>query len=229
MLTMFSPARTPHAARLDLVYINSYRNVVWPAPNMSYLSSLSRCRTLIYSCGSLYTSLIPSLALRGVATSIAHSPSLRYKILLLNTTNDRETPGYTALDFVRAIGHALNMSDRPHEEEGQEEGYKPRDFITHIVYYPRGEVVLDRDKVEAMGIECVAVGGHAKTAPAKPPKFTEEDVRWALDRIVRDAPPPPTTKAGSRRPSIAGEAVAPSPSPSSPRHRMEGFTYLTLN
>lgn len=68
-------------------------------------------RSLVYSCGSLYTSVIPCLALRGVGTAIRTSPSLKQKVLLLNGTHDRETPGYDAKDFVEAIRSALSEHD----------------------------------------------------------------------------------------------------------------------
>jgi hypothetical protein len=89
-------------SRIDrLFYVNAYGNEVDPAPNPEYLASLHRCRMLVYSCGSLWTSIVPCLALRGVATAVSSSTSLRHKVLLLNTTADRETQGLTAIDFVR--------------------------------------------------------------------------------------------------------------------------------
>ena len=63
--------------------------------------------SLVYSCGSLYTSIIPCLALRGVGHAIRSSQTLRHKVLLLNGSCDRETPGYDAVDFVNAIHSAL--------------------------------------------------------------------------------------------------------------------------
>ena len=71
---------------------------------------MNRAKTLIYSIGSLYTSIVPCLILRGVGKSIADSPTLKHKILILNGTNDRETEGYSALDFVLTITEALNQS-----------------------------------------------------------------------------------------------------------------------
>lgn len=87
---------------------------------------------LVYSCGSLWTSIIPCLALQGVGSAIAESGSLRAKVLLrmsgaplpfdwaqkklisspllspVNSENDRETKQYTALDYVNAIVRTLN-------------------------------------------------------------------------------------------------------------------------
>ena len=71
---------------------------------------MSTKETLIYSIGSLYTSIVPCLILRDVGNSIARSSALRNKILLLNGSNDRETDDYTAMDFINTITAALNQS-----------------------------------------------------------------------------------------------------------------------
>jgi len=65
-----------------LYYINGYGMEIHPAPNGDFLSNLATREILVYSCGSLWTSIIPCLALKGVAGGIAHSPSLRAKVLL---------------------------------------------------------------------------------------------------------------------------------------------------
>ncbi|KIK18645.1 hypothetical protein PISMIDRAFT_109027, partial [Pisolithus microcarpus 441] len=84
-----------------LYYINAYGHEVHPTPNPEYIKSLSTAEALLYSCGSFWTSIVPCLALRGVASAIARSRFLRAKIFLLNGRNDRETDGYTAVDYVR--------------------------------------------------------------------------------------------------------------------------------
>lgn len=171
-----------------IYYINSYRNIVWPAPNPSYVSSLHTSRTLIYSCGSLWTSIIPSLALRGVGTSIARSSSLKYKVLLLNTSWDRETDGYTAAHFVDAITRTLNLSDDPHHDDHHEHTttkvqYSARDYITHIVYYADGQITLHKAQIQGkLGIKCIEIPSQRR-ADGKPSKFCERDVRWALAQV----------------------------------------------
>ena len=120
-----------------IYYINEYGQEIYPVPNPKVVSQLSAKKTLVYSIGSLYTSLIPCLVLRGVGNAVAQSQSLKHKILLLNGTNDRETSDYTALDFVNAIISALNESQRidarrafyqscdDEEDEEDEEDYMP--------------------------------------------------------------------------------------------------------
>ncbi|CAO3628653.1 unnamed protein product [Mucor hiemalis] len=95
-----------------IYYINEYGQEIYPVPNPKVVSQLSAKSTLVYSIGSLYTSLIPCLVLRGVGNAVSQSQSLKHKILLLNGTNDRETSDYTALDFINAITSALNESQR---------------------------------------------------------------------------------------------------------------------
>ena len=119
---------------IGLYYINAYGHEVHPSPNPDYILNLSSNDVLVYSCGSLwtrcdicwfqsemlniFTSIIPCLSLRGVATAIARSRSLHAKVLLrrcslhfvhlpkrskfvVNSQNDRETENYTAVDYIR--------------------------------------------------------------------------------------------------------------------------------
>jgi len=80
--------------------MNAYGHEMHPVPTPEYISGLGDRRVLVYSCGSLWTrfaylylvmsialspgsrnSIIPCLALRGVAPAIARSRSLRAKVL----------------------------------------------------------------------------------------------------------------------------------------------------
>ncbi|KAI8986391.1 hypothetical protein BDB01DRAFT_785486 [Pilobolus umbonatus] len=93
-----------------IYYMNEYGQEIYPLPNPKILNHLSTRTDLVYSIGSLYTSILPCLILRKVGHAIAHSPTLKHKILILNGTTDRETEGYTALDFIATITNALNES-----------------------------------------------------------------------------------------------------------------------
>lgn len=147
----------------------------------------------MYSPGSLYTSILPCLALHRVGSSIVHSPSLRAKVLLLNSTHDRETPAYTALDFVEAIRAACarRYADPPHEladhlqgfaihGDGEEE-VQARDVVSHVVWVEGGEVQVDEERLRELGIvgvRCPSARGAGK------PVFDEETVRRALAVIL---------------------------------------------
>ncbi|KAJ9478046.1 hypothetical protein PHBOTO_001612 [Pseudozyma hubeiensis] len=162
-----------------ILYVNAYRNEIYPAPNPSFVSALTRSRTLIYSCGSLWTSIIPCLSLRSIATSIATSASLTYKVLLLNSVQDRETRGMNAVDFVEAICRSLNESDSPNTRGG----WEARRLISHVVYFKDGQVEVEKERLEEMGIRCVVAESSLRSKDGTP-KFDEESVREALRKIT---------------------------------------------
>ncbi|CAO3650584.1 unnamed protein product [Cunninghamella blakesleeana] len=93
-----------------IYYMNEYGQEIYPLPNPKVIEQLKELNTLVYSIGSLYTSILPCLILRGIGKAIAKSRRLKQKILILNGTPDRETDGYTAVDFICTITNALNES-----------------------------------------------------------------------------------------------------------------------
>ncbi len=98
-------------SRIERVwYINPYGQEISPPPNPRVCEAIRSAQAIIYSIGSLYTSIIPSIVLRGVGEAIRKSPAARTKILILNGSLDREVGPrrnpFTALDFVEAIVRA---------------------------------------------------------------------------------------------------------------------------
>ncbi|KAI9105366.1 hypothetical protein DFS34DRAFT_689910 [Phlyctochytrium arcticum] len=142
-----------------IYYVNREHQEIFPDLNPLVQTQLARKRTIIYGCGSLYTSILPCLIVPGAGrlladpiparrsytqgraatfypgsagsagfASLPSSPRLnqshhpyhphhhnfhpggRVKVLLLNGSLDRETKGYTALDFILSITDALNYS-----------------------------------------------------------------------------------------------------------------------
>ncbi|KAJ3041233.1 hypothetical protein HDV00_009771 [Rhizophlyctis rosea] len=98
-------------------YVNKERQETFTEINPLVASALVRKETIIYGCGSLYTSILPCLVVPGIGRLVADIPSNhdptpdpRKKILLLNGSTDRESRGYTAIDFILAITDALNFS-----------------------------------------------------------------------------------------------------------------------
>lgn len=157
-----------------LFYVNAYGNEVDPAPNPEYLVKLKQCQTVLYSCGSLWTSIVPCIALRGVATAISTSPSLRFKVLLLNTSYDRETSGLNAMDFVRVLTESMRHCD-------QLDNLPFSKVVTHIIYSPQGRIPIDIDQFQREGIRCVPVD-----LPSNQIRFDEKRVREALHTIARE-------------------------------------------
>ncbi|CEL03363.1 Putative UPF0052 domain protein [Aspergillus calidoustus] len=98
-------------------YINPYGQEIRPRANPRVLESIRDAQAIIYSIGSLYTSLIPSIVLHGVGQAIVSSPA-RHKILILNGSLDRETgppsDPFTAVDFIEAITRAGEESRGRH-------------------------------------------------------------------------------------------------------------------
>jgi len=170
-----------------LYYINAYGNEIHPTPNPEYLRSLSTQDVLVYSCGSLWTSIIPCLALRSVAGAIARSSTLRAKVLLLNAQNDRETDGYTALEYISTIVRTLNTAYQlSYGGLGQGSATYPASaFITHMVYLRGTTVPVDKEKITTMGVKCVEAVGQVDGKTGNP-RFDSDCVRQAILEILSE-------------------------------------------
>ncbi|KAM0756271.1 UPF0052-domain-containing protein [Meredithblackwellia eburnea MCA 4105] len=173
----------PLRARIRRIfYLNAYGSETFPRANPLFLDALENATCLVYSPGSLYTSIVPCLALRQVGTAIRTSSNLKYKILLLNSKNDRETPGYDAIDFVTAVRDALlEHGSEAIGDDGLPYGLgQISDFITHLVYLQQGEIPVDVSTLSSLGITCVpaeADGGPSSS------QFNSEGVERAFDEI----------------------------------------------
>lgn len=165
-------------SRIDRVwYINPYGQEIKMAANPRVIDALKGCHTVIYSIGSLYTSLIPSLVLRDVGETIS---TVRSKILILNGTTDRETgplnAPFTGLDFVAAIATAC--ADSRSLPEPTETEYVS--YVTHVIYIegPNAPKV-DRPRMARLGIECLRVYG-----PGVGGRYDPKGLMQALESIV---------------------------------------------
>lgn len=143
-----------------LWYINPYGQEITIPANPRVLGAIQAASVVIYSIGSLFTSIIPSLVLKGVGETIA-SPLIRSKILILNGTLDRETgppeDSFTAMDFVAAIANACCESQglpRPHMSDYWA-------YVTHVIYLDGPmSPKLDRNAFAGIGIETLRVYGQ---------------------------------------------------------------------
>ncbi|KAK0198118.1 hypothetical protein F5146DRAFT_1018305 [Armillaria mellea] len=185
---VFEPQRKdsyePLPSRISkLFYINAYGMEIHPSPNPDYISSLSTHDLLVFSCGSLWTSIIPCLSLRGVAAAIARSRTLRAKVLLLNTRNDRETDGYTAEDYILAITRTLNAQyqNRSYGLGSANTTYPVSAFITDLVYLEGTTIHVNVDRITALGVRCTRV--HSETGVIGP-KYEAACVRKAIEDIL---------------------------------------------
>ncbi|KAI1172644.1 UPF0052 domain protein [Nemania sp. FL0916] len=172
-------------------YINPYGHEIYPVANPKVLAAIAQCRTVVYSIGSLYTSLVPSLVLRGVGHAIAASaPWVRQKIMILNATLDRETgpadQGLTATDFVKAIARACARTTSVNVEVGEEEEPPVRKYVTHLLYL-EGEGVpkVDKQELAALGVDCVRLYGRRGVDGML--RYDEAGLVGALEAIVGKA------------------------------------------
>ncbi|KAF6222183.1 hypothetical protein HO133_001269 [Letharia lupina] len=153
----------PLPARIQrLWYINPYGQEMRPSPNPKVLEAINFAEGLIYSIGSLYTSIVPSLILQGVGAAIARSGGPRFKILILNGSLDRETGGFSASDFIAAVARAGEESRGitfNHGEDVEKEIWAR--YVTHLIHL-EGEGVprVDKEELGKWGVECVRLYGR---------------------------------------------------------------------
>ena len=155
-------------------YINPYGQEIRPPANPRVLEALRDAQAITYSIGSLYTSIIPSLILRGVGQAIVNSPA-RHKILILNGSLDRETgppsEPFTAVKFVEAITRAgeesrgqatLRLPDHHrHPSSSLDSNLPYSSYVTHILHLDGpGTPRVDRDRLADMGIETLRLYGR---------------------------------------------------------------------
>ncbi|KAF4634334.1 hypothetical protein G7Y89_g3781 [Cudoniella acicularis] len=140
-------------------YINPYGQEIRPAPNPKVIGSIQEASCVIYSIGSLYTSVIPSLILRGVGNAI-RAGNVRFKILILNGSLDRETRAagdeeFGARDFIAAIGKACQGSEKEVDEGAWKE------YVTHVIHLQgEGTPRVEKEELGRLGVESVRIYGR---------------------------------------------------------------------
>jgi hypothetical protein len=116
-------------------------------------------------------------------------------LMLVNSSNDRETPGYTASEYASTILEMLRRYDKPRRPHVITSDQRANRLITHVVYLEGGNVRVDEfamkvcysgDDVadnQSMGIILVKVpseiyGGQDGTEAL----FTSDE--WAMKQIL---------------------------------------------
>ncbi|KAK3377902.1 hypothetical protein B0H63DRAFT_229734 [Podospora didyma] len=181
-------------ARIErLWYISQYGHEIWPAANPKVISALDASSVVVYSIGSLYTSIVPSLVPRGVGEAIA-AGDVKHKILILNSKLDRETgprtDPMTARDFVAAIARAGAESWTTLDAVGRDDSLHK--YVTHLVYLEGlegkgvdGAPAVDVAELEALGITCVRVKGKSVGEGKKVMlRYDEQALGEALEAII---------------------------------------------
>ena len=167
-----------------LWYINPYGQEITIPANPRVTEALHNASCVIYSIGSLFTSIVPSLVLRDVGEAIA-SPLIRTKILILNGTTDRETgPSYhpfTAMDFVAAIANACAQSRGLPSPLDPDEYLR---YVTYVVYLDGSQCPkMDKGAFSRIGIETMRLYGP-KDGSGKVLRYDAKALQQALEAII---------------------------------------------
>lgn len=177
-------------ARIERIwYINPYGQEIRPPANLRVVEAIQTSQAIIYSIGSLFTSLIPSIVLRGVGQALKSSPA-KHKVLILNGSLDREvgpsSHPFTAVNFVEAIARAAEESQghrwngtaslegttktagevQQYLQVSTDYGVTPafsllRQYVTCVIYLDgEGSPKVDRQHLLDHGIESVRLYGR---------------------------------------------------------------------
>ncbi|KAK8439846.1 hypothetical protein ACI3LY_004726 [Candidozyma auris] len=139
-----------------IFYISPHGQEICPIASTRVINSISNAKTLVYSIGSLMTSIVPILVLKGIGKAIAHdfSPGKK-RILLLNGCEDRETYGLTAIDYVETIIKSAQYSlEKSHQEYKH---LKWCNFVTHLFFMKDPRITVDKESLEKKGIQCLEI------------------------------------------------------------------------
>jgi uncharacterized cofD-like protein len=124
------------------------------APTDDALTAIAQADIIVMGPGSLYTSILPNLVIRGMKEAIAASSA--FKIYVCNVmTQTGETDGFTASDHVRVLVEhthpqlvdACLINDAVISNEEALNRYRNENA------YP---VAADSDRIKAMGIKVIA-------------------------------------------------------------------------
>jgi hypothetical protein len=127
------------------------------AANARVLGELRRASCIVYAQGSLFTSLLPSLVLRGVGEAVELN-SAAPKILVLNGSVDRETsPCLRASDVVQAVCDGLNRYGERRAAASL--------LVSALVVPNPSPVEVDYENLAALGVGVVHVAATAQNCP----------------------------------------------------------------
>ncbi|KAG7664996.1 uncharacterized protein J8A68_001461 [[Candida] subhashii] len=142
-----------------IFYISPYGEEICPIAHAKVVSTISSTETLIYSIGSLMTSIVPVIILRGIGRAIAMDSATQKKkrILLLNGCLDRETFGMKAVDFVRVIVQSAIYSQDSSKKDAMVDDLDWDKYITHLVFMNEPKLEVDINFLAQRGIKCIEV------------------------------------------------------------------------
>ncbi|SCU98823.1 LADA_0H15588g1_1 [Lachancea dasiensis] len=148
-----------------ILYINPYGEEVLPQGNSRAINKLKNSKMVIYSVGSLMTSLLPIIILGNVAETIVENEHAK-KVLLVNNKYDRETYGMDGFHFVKMIVESMHRA--VHNYKRKRKSQKPESagvdlpvewtkYVTDVLYLTRGEISVDTLALNNLGIRTYAI------------------------------------------------------------------------
>jgi uncharacterized cofD-like protein len=137
------------------------------------LEAIARADVITIGPGSLFTSLIPNLLVRGIAEAIVNSSAVKVYVCNL-MTQANESLGRTAADHIRALNEHAEAKIFDYALINR----KPASLEMKAKYVQEGQsqIVADLEAIEALGV--IPVLGD----------YLEEDTvaRHATDQVARD-------------------------------------------
>lgn len=161
-----------------LLYINPYGEEIKPQGNPRAVVKIKRADMVVYSIGSLVTSLLPIVILGNIADVIAESKTTR-KVLLINNAYDRESFWLDGVRYVQLVVESMSRAVQTHRES---KGLKDvtsalldwKQLVTDVVYPIPGEIQVAREQLESKGIRCHGIDSN---------KMENESLRQILVQI----------------------------------------------
>jgi uncharacterized cofD-like protein len=137
------------------------------------LEAIAKADLITIGPGSLFTSLIPNLLVRGIAQAIVSSPATKVYVCNL-MTQANESLGRTAADHIRALdAHAqARLFDYALINRNQASPAIKAKYALEGA----NQIVMDLDAIEALGV-CPVLGDYLEEG---------EVARHATDRVARD-------------------------------------------
>lgn len=154
---------TPLLSPIERIfYVSPYGEEIRPTAHHKVCSTISNADMVVYSIGSLMTSILPIIVLRGVGKAISMDLTKnnnKKRVLLLNGCNDRETFGMRALDFVRIIVELATYSFKSKSKSSDNIDSIPdwNKFVSHVLYMEDPKIEVDHEGLRAKGITPVMV------------------------------------------------------------------------
>lgn len=151
-----------HGGQIERVFLDPAE--CYPLPEA--LQAISEAEAIVLGPGSLYTSILPNMMVKGLAESIAKSRAVRIYVCNI-MTQPGETEGYTASAHVRAIhSHAGRIIDYSIIHKGE----IPKNIRDRYQVEGAAPVVPDGKEIEKMGIrvlpeQLISVGDVVRHDP----------------------------------------------------------------